>query len=96
MSQMHTYADLVTTPTDRSNPVAGKGNLAAAKRAKKDEFYTQWADIEAEMVAYLEHNPDVFRDKTILLPCDPPDGSKFTAYFIVNFTKFGLDRKSVV
>lgn len=70
--------------------MAGKGDLDAAKRAKKDEFYTQWADIEAEMVAYLEHNPDVFRDKTILLPCDPPDGSKFTAYFIVNFTKFGL------
>ena len=37
--------------------------LAPAKAAKKDEFYTQWADIEREMNAYLEYDPDVFRGK---------------------------------
>ena len=45
-------------------PQRGKNsNLTAAKSAKNDEFYTQWADIEREMNAYLEYDPDVFRDK---------------------------------
>ena len=42
-------------------------HLGAAKAAKNDEFYTVWADIEREMNAYLEYDPDVFRDKVILL-----------------------------
>lgn len=36
-------------------------NLSAAKRAKNDEFYTQYRDIEKEISAYLEYDPDVFR-----------------------------------
>ena len=40
-------------------------NLGAAKKAKNDEFYTQYADIEKEMNAYLEYDPDVFRDKRL-------------------------------
>ena len=47
--------------------------LSAAKNAKKDEFYTQYADIQTEINAYLEYNPDTFKDKTILLPCDDLD-----------------------
>ena len=54
-------------------------NLAAAKKAKQDEFYTQWADIEREMNAYMEYDPDVFRGKTVLLPCDDPEWSNFTS-----------------
>jgi hypothetical protein len=65
-------------------------NLGAAKKAKNDEFYTQYADIEKEMNSYLEYNPDVFRDKTILLPCDDPEWSNFTKYFAQNFETFGL------
>ena len=42
--------------------------LTAAKAAKNDEFYTQYYDIELEMNAYLEYNPNVFRGKTVLLP----------------------------
>ena len=42
-------------------------NLSAAKRAKNDEFYTQYADIQKEINAYLDYNPNVFRDKVILL-----------------------------
>ena len=49
-------------------------NLVKAKNAKNDEFYTQFSDIQREVNAYLEYNPDVFRDKTILLPCDDPEG----------------------
>lgn len=67
-------------------------DLGAAKRAKKDEFYTQWADIEREMNAYLEYNPDVFRGKTLLLPCDDPEWSNFTKYFALHFTEFGLKK----
>jgi hypothetical protein len=36
-----------------------------AKKIKNDEFYTQYHDIEKEMSAYLEYNPDVFRGKTV-------------------------------
>ena len=45
-------------------------SLSKAKEAKNDEFYTQYHDIEKEISAYLEYNPDVFRGKTVLLPCD--------------------------
>ena len=47
-------------------------NLTSAKRTKNDEFYTQYHDIEKEVLAYIEFNPDVLRDKTLLLPCDDP------------------------
>jgi len=67
-------------------------NLGAAKRAKNDEFYTQYIDIEKEMNAYLDYNPEVFRDKTILLPCDDPEWSNFTKYFAQNFKKLGLKK----
>ena len=67
-------------------------NLTEAKRAKNDEFYTQYADIEKEMNAYLEFNPDVFRGRTILLPCDDPEWSNFTKYFAQNFERFGLKK----
>ena len=67
-------------------------NLRDAAKAKKDEFYTQYSDIEAEMNAYVEYNPDVFRGKTILLPCDDPEWSNFTKYFASNFERFGLKK----
>lgn len=67
-------------------------SLGAAKAAKQDEFYTQWADIEREMNAYLEYDPDAFRDKTVLLPCDDPEWSNFTKYFALHFADFGLKK----
>ncbi len=67
-------------------------NLSKAKEAKNDEFYTQYHDIEKEISAYLEYNPDVFRGKTVLLPCDDPEWSNFTKYFAQNFENFGLKR----
>lgn len=66
--------------------------LSKAKAAKKDEFYTQFYDIEAEMEAYLDYNPDVFRGKTVLLPCDDPEWSNFTKYFAQNFEELGLKK----
>jgi hypothetical protein len=67
-------------------------NLATAKKTKNDEFYTQWPDIEREMNAYLEYDPDVFRGKTILLPCDDPEWSNFTKFFALHFREYGLKK----
>ena len=67
-------------------------NLKKAKKAKNDEFYTQWADIEKEIMAYIDYNSNVFRDKTILLPCDDPEWSNFTKFFAQNFEAFGLKK----
>lgn len=66
--------------------------LSNAKAAKKDEFYTMFYDIETEMEAYLDYNPDVFRGKTVLLPCDDPEWSNFTRYFAQNFEELGLKK----
>lgn len=71
---------------------AGNRNLTKAKNTKNDEFYTQYYDIEREINAYLEYNPDVFRGKTILLPCDDPEWSNFTKFFAQNFENFGIKK----
>lgn len=67
-------------------------NLANAKTAKNDEFYTQYQDIQKEINAYLEYDPNVFRGKTVLLPCDDPEWSNFTKFFAQNFEAFGLKK----
>ena len=67
-------------------------NLTSAKNAKNDEFYTQYHDIEKEINAYLESDPNVFRGKTVLLPCDDPEWSNFTKFFAQNFEAFGLKK----
>ncbi len=66
--------------------------LTKAKNTKNDEFYTQYIDIQKEMNAYLEYNPDTFRDKIVLLPCDDPEWSNFTKFFAQNFERFGLKK----
>ena len=67
-------------------------DLTKAKKQKNDEFYTQYFDIEKEMNAYLEYDPDVFRGKSVLLPCDDPEWSNFTKYFAQNFELLGLKK----
>lgn len=69
-----------------------KRTIDKAKEAKKNEFYTQYYDIEKEVNAYLEYNPDVFRGKTVLLPCDDPEWSNFTRYFALKFEELGLKK----
>jgi hypothetical protein len=66
--------------------------LADAKKNKADEFYTQWIDIEKEVQAYLEFDPDVFEGKTVLCPCDDPYESNFLKYFAFHFNKFKLKK----
>ena len=62
--------------------------LTVAKKAKKDEFYTQLADIEVELKHYREH----FKGKTVLCNCDDPRKSQFFYYFVLKFHDLGLKK----
>lgn len=62
--------------------------LTGAKKAKKDEFYTQLVDIEAELKLYRGH----FVGKTVLCNCDDPRMSQFFYYFVLNFHLLGLKK----
>lgn len=67
---------------------AANSNLATAKKARQDEFYTQLPDIERELKHYRNH----FRDKVVYLNCDDPRESQFFHYFSYNFEKLGLKK----
>ena len=68
--------------------MAGNKDLGAAKEAKKDEFYTQLADIEVELRHYKQH----FKGKTVFCNCDDPFESNFFKYFALNFNSLGLKK----
>ena len=63
-------------------------DLAKAKDAKKDEFYTQLPDIEKELMHYKSY----FRDKVVFCNCDDPYESNFFKYFALNFNALGLKK----
>ena len=63
-------------------------NLHDAKQAKKDEFYTQLADIEKEMRYYRS----TFENKTVFCNCDDPFESNFFKYFAMNFSYLKLKK----
>ncbi|MBC8266029.1 MAG: adenine-specific methyltransferase EcoRI family protein [Flavobacteriales bacterium] len=63
-------------------------NLHKAKTNKKDEFYTQLADIEREMKHYKNH----FKGKVVYCNCDDPRVSNFFHYFSYNFEHLGLKK----
>lgn len=65
-------------------------SLSSAKRAKNDEFYTQYADIQKEIEAYLDYDPKTFKGKVVYCNCDDPYESNFFRYFVLNFKKLGL------
>lgn len=62
--------------------------LDKAKKNKKDEFYTQLADIEAELRHYKDH----FKGKVVFCNCDDPYESNFFKYFALNFNFLGLKK----
>ena len=68
--------------------MAGNSNLHKANREKNDEFYTQLADIEAELKHYRKH----FKDKIVFCNCDDPYESNFFKYFAMNFNFLGLKK----
>jgi hypothetical protein len=65
-------------------------NLHTAKKAKNDEFYTRYDDIEAEVMKYRKY----FKDKVVYLPCDDPaeKKSEFWSFFVNNFDAFGIKK----
>lgn len=77
-------------PKAESKPM--NRNLGAAKAAKQDEFYTQYVDIQKEVEAYLEFDPDTFRGKVVYCNCDDPFESNFFKYFAANFNKLELKK----
>jgi hypothetical protein len=69
-----------------------KRSLGNARLAKRDEFYTQYADIQKEIEAYLEFDANTFRDKVVYGNCDDPFESNFFKYFAANFNRLGLKK----
>ena len=65
-------------------------NLKKARKAKNDEFYTQYIDIQKEIEKYLDYNPNTFRNKVVYCNCDDPFESNFSRHFVLNFNKLGL------
>jgi len=63
-------------------------DLRIAQKNKKDEFYTQFTDIEKE----LKHYKSYFKDKTVFCNCDDPFESNFFKYFALNFNHLKLKR----
>lgn len=63
-------------------------NLNKAKKAKNDEFYTQYSDIEKE----LQHYKSFFKEKVVYCNCDDARKSNFFKYFYDNFDTLGLKK----
>ena len=68
--------------------MADNSGLAAAKKAKKDEFYTMRVGIENELFHYAEY----FRGKVVYCNCDDPESSEFWRFFVRNFRAYGLKK----
>ncbi len=70
--------------------ISDKNNitLQKARKNKKDEFYTMYADIQAELNNYT----DKFTNKTVLCNCDDPLESNFCKFFLKNFNYLHLKR----
>ena len=79
---------LATTMADKTK----HQSLGKAKAAKQDEFYTQYVDVQKEVEAYLEFDPDTFRGKVVYCNCDDPFESNFFKYFAANFNRLALKK----
>ena len=62
-------------------------HLHKAKKAKNDEFYTRYEDIEKELI----HYKDQLQGKIVYCPCDTPE-SNFVKFFTDHFQEYGLKR----
>ena len=71
-----------------NNTVSLNTARGRAKGQKKDEFYTQYEDIQAELNHYEKH----FEGKTVLCNCDDPFESNFCKFFLRNFNYLKLKR----
>lgn len=63
-------------------------NLLEAKKAKNDEWYTRYEDIEKEVIHYW----DQLRGRIVYCCCDDYRWSNFVKYFKDHFREIGLKR----
>lgn len=68
--------------------MCGTALLNMAQANKKDEFYTQLADIEAELKYYKKY----FRGKVVYCNCDDSAVSNFTKFFVQHFQDYGIKK----
>lgn len=61
--------------------MSNQENLKNARKAKNDEFYTRYSDIEEEVSLYKKQ----LEGKVIYCNCDDPHKSKFVRFFLDNF-----------
>lgn len=60
--------------------------LDKARKAKNDEFYTQYKDIEKEVSLHK----DCFKNKVVYCPCDDWEKSQFVKFFLDHFKEYKL------
>ena len=72
--------------------MGSRESLGRARERKNNEFYTPRELVEVGISLALADNPGLFRGRSVLLPCDDPDWSEFTRYFVDNFESLGLVR----
>lgn len=63
-------------------------NLLDAKKAKNDEFYTRYEDIEKEVIHYWPQ----LKGRIVYCCCDDYRWSNFVKYFKDHFQEIGLKR----
>ena len=84
-----------TTPSLEERGVSKKDILQKAQRAKNDEFYTRYEDVEKEISMY---GKDLWKDKTVFCNCDDAvddddrNTSAFALYFMKNFKELNLKK----
>ena len=54
----------------------------------RDELYTQFADVENELIHYRQH----FCNRVVICNCNDPFESSFFQYFAINFNKLKLKK----
>jgi hypothetical protein len=76
----------IVASTSASEVAPRNSDLNRAGTSRRDEFYTQYEDIEAELSNY----PGLFEGSRILCNCDDLLESQFVRFFVLNFEKLGL------
>jgi len=81
------------TPTLKERGISAKDVMQKAQRAKNDEFYTRYEDVEKELSMY---DKSIWKDKVVFCNCDDAvdtderNTSAFPLYFLQNFKELGL------
>ncbi|GMO25568.1 MAG: hypothetical protein Pg6A_12900 [Termitinemataceae bacterium] len=84
-----------TTPSLEERGLSQKDIMQKAQKAKDDEFYTRYEDIEKELSMY---DKGIWKDKCVFCNCDDAvdddqkNASPFALYFLRNFKELALKK----